>query len=99
MSDQKRTPTAPSVPSSSNTDLLTKIKELEARLASIEGRSEEQMIYFSAYAGYLKAYVERFANIANRKDLLRTGITEARIVAKEAVDMYRAGLAQDLSEE
>ena len=98
MSDQKRTPSAPSVPTSSNTDLLTKIKELEARIATIEGRHEEQMIYFSAYAGYLKAYVERYANIANRKDLLRTGITEARIIAKEAVDMYRAGLSQDVSE-
>ena len=99
MSDQKRTPTAPSLPSSSNTDLLTKIKELEARLASIEGRREEEMIYFASYTGYLKAYVERYANVANRKDLMQTGITDSRKFAQMAVQNYRDGLSQDVSEE
>jgi hypothetical protein len=99
MSDQKRTPTAPSVPSSSNTDLLTKMKELEARLTSIEGRREEEMIYFASYTGYLKAYVERYANVANRKDLMQTGITDSRKFAQMAVQNYRDGLSQDVSEE
>lgn len=99
MSDQKRTPVAPSVPSSSSTDLLTKMKELEARLASIEGRREEEMIYFAAYTGYLKAYTERYANVANRKDLMMTGISDSRKFAQMAVQVYRDGLAQNVSEE
>jgi hypothetical protein len=96
MSDQKRTPVAPNY---SNTDLLTKMKELEARLASIEGRREEEMIYFAAYTGYLKAYTERYANVANRKDLMMTGISDSRKFAQMAVQNYRDGLSQDVSEE
>ena len=99
MSEQKRTPSAPSVPTSSNTDLLTRIKELETRLASIEGRREEEMIYFAAYTGYLKAYTERYANVANRKDLMMTGISDSRKFAQMAVQVYRDGLTTDLSGE
>jgi len=99
MTDQKRTPVAPSVPSSSNTDLLTKIKELEVRLSSIEGRREEEMIYFAAYTGYLKAYTERYANVANRKDLMMTGISDSRKFAQMAVQVYRDGLTTDVNEE
>lgn len=99
MSDQKRTPSAPAIPTSSNTDLLTRIKELETRLASIEGRREEEMIYFAAYTGYLKAYTERYANVANRKDLMMTGISDSRKFAQMAVQVYRDGLTTDLSGE
>lgn len=99
MSDQKRTPSAPSVPSASNTDLLTRIKELEARIQNIEGRREEEMIYFSAYTGYLKAYVERYANVANRKDLLMVGISDSRKFAQMAVQTYREGLLADIAGE
>ncbi len=91
MSDQKRTPMAPSIPSGSNTELLSKLRELEMRLERVEGRNEEYMIYFSAYTGYLKAYVERYANIANRTQLLRTGIIESQAFAREAVRIYQEG--------
>lgn len=99
MSEQKRTPVAPITPTSSSTELMTKIKELEARIESMEGRREEEMIYFSAYSGYLKAYVERFANIANRKDLMISGISDSRKFAQMAVQIYREGLVQDLGGE
>lgn len=99
MSDQKRTPSAPTVPSTSSTDVLTKVRELEARIQNIEGRREEEMIYFAAYTGYLKAYTERYANVANRKDLMMTGISDSRKFAQMAVQVYRDGLTTDLAGE
>lgn len=99
MSDQKRTPSAPTVPSTSSTDVLTRIRELEARIQNIEGRREEEMIYFAAYTGYLKAYTERYANVANRKDLMMTGISDSRKFAQMAVQVYRDGLTTDVAGE
>lgn len=88
-----RTPLPPQT--QSLTELTAKVRELELRLEKIEGRNEEYMIYFSAYTGYLKAYTERFANIANRKELLSTGLVESRKFAKEAVRLYREGLVEE----
>lgn len=88
-------PPRPNVPTGAISEVTNLIKELQNRIERLEGKREEEMIYFSAYTGYLKAYIEKFANIANRKDLMKTGILDSQKFAREAVAAFREGLSQE----
>jgi hypothetical protein len=89
------TPPRPTAPNNAMSEMTSIIKELQVRIERLEGKREEEMIYFSAYSGYLKAYVEKYANIANRKDLMRTGIIDSQKFARDAVQIFREGLSQE----
>ncbi len=68
--------------------LAQRVSDQDRRIQRMEGRRERETIFTIAYQGYLQAYINRFPNIVNRKELMSAGLVEARTFGLRAVEIH-----------